>query len=294
MPRAAIRSQLLIPSMIALLVVLATGTALLMPGDGSQVRFVTAQGEETLLQATGLYHDLPVSVAREGIVWDVINLFIAVPAFILALWFARRGSLRGRLAVAGLSLYFAYAYLMWATLVFNALFLVYVGIFGLGLVNLFLYLAQIDPVEVREHMSPRFPRRFFAGFAFASGGIITVLWTLRIVEIMRSGHFPPELIGLTALETQALDLGLIVPLSIASGWLLLKDHPWGYVLTALQLTFGFIMFLTIPAWIVVPLVQDGKLNLVEAAPFLALCAVGFVLVGLFLRNLREGPRAAAT
>jgi hypothetical protein len=181
---------------------------------------------------------------------------------------------------------------MWATLVFNALFLVYVAIFALSLVNLFLYLAQIDPDEVKAHVSPRFPRRFFAGFAFASAGIITILWSLRIVDIIRSGHFPPELVGLTSLETQAMDLGIVVPLSIASGWLLLKNHPWGYVLTALQLTFGFIMFLTIPAWIVVPLVQDGKIQIVEAAPFLALCAVGFVLVGLFLRHLHDEPAVA--
>lgn len=286
------RSPWLIPSLIALLVTVATGVALLLPGDGSHVRFITPRGEEALLQATGLYRDLPVAVAREGVVWDGINLFVGVPALLLALLLAHRGSLRGQLAVAGLSLYFGYAYLMWAMLVLNPLFLMYVAIFALSLVNLFHYLAKIDPAEVRARVSPRFPRRFFAGFAFATAGILTILWSLRIVEILRSGRFPPELVGLTSLETQALDLGIIVPLSVASGWLLLRDHPWGYVLTALQLTFGFIMFLTIPAWIVVPLVQDGKIQVIEAAPFLALCAVGFVLVGLFLRNLREGPGVA--
>ena len=138
-----------------------------------------------------------------------------------------------------------------------------------------------------------FPGAFFAGFAFASTGIITLLWVARIAGILRSGHFPPELAGLTSLETQALDLGIIVPLSIVSGILLLRDHPWGYVLTALQLTLGFMMFLTIPAWIAVPLVQDGQIHLMEATPFLLLCGVGFVLVALFLGNLDDHVHVAS-
>ncbi len=278
-----------IPVLVALLVAVAAGAALLQPGGEPHVVYTTVRGEAALLQGTGLYRELPVAVAREGIVWDVVNLFLAVPALLVAVVFAARGSLRGRLAVAGLSLYFAYVYLTWATLTFNPLFLVYVAIFALGLVALFLYLARLDPADVKAHVSPRFPRRFYAGFSFASAGVVTLLWVVRVADILRTGHFPPELAGLSSLPTQALDLGLVVPLSVAAGVLLWKDHPVGYVLAALQLTFGCLMFLTIPAWIVVPLVQDGQLRAVEALPFLLICAVGLVLAGLFLHNLRDDP-----
>ncbi|MBI4501519.1 MAG: hypothetical protein HY700_10190 [Gemmatimonadetes bacterium] len=274
-----------------LLVAVATGSALLPPANGPPIPFVTARGEPALLQGSGLYRFDPAPLAREGLVWDAINLVIGVPALVLALFFAHRGSLRGRLAVTGLSLYFAYVYVQYATMVaLNPLFPVYIAIFALSLVNLFVSLALIDPPHVKSHVSPRFPRRFFAGFAFLLSSALLVLWGLRIAAILRSGRFPPELAGMVTLQSQAFDLGLVVPLALASGILLLRDHAWGYVLTALTLTFGFMMCLTIPAWIVVPLLQDGKIQGVEAGPFLLLSAAGFVLVGLFLRNVREDPK----
>jgi hypothetical protein len=47
------------------------------------------------------------------------------------------------------------------------------------------------------------------------------------------------------------------------------------------------MFISIPAWIVVPLIQDGKINLVEASPFLVVCLLGLVLAGIFYGNVQE-------
>ena len=60
---------------------------------------------------------------------------------------------------------------------------------------------------------------------------------------MISGTFPPELAGLTTLETQAIDLGMLVPLAISAGVLLHRNAPWGYLLAGLVMMFGVMMFI---------------------------------------------------
>jgi hypothetical protein len=47
------------------------------------------------------------------------------------------------------------------------------------------------------------------------------------------------------------------------------------------------MFISIPAWIVVPLLRDGKINPIEASPFLVVCLLGLALAVIFYGNLRE-------
>ena len=44
------------------------------------------------------------------------------------------------------------------------------------------------------------------------------------------------------------------------------------------------MFISIPAWIAVPLIQDDKTNMIEAIPLFALSAVGIVLAAIFYLN----------
>ncbi len=47
------------------------------------------------------------------------------------------------------------------------------------------------------------------------------------------------------------------------------------------------MSITLPAFIVVPLIQDGKTTLVEAIPFSLMSLMGLVLVGVFYRCVQE-------
>jgi hypothetical protein len=79
--------------------------------------------------------------------------------------------------------------------------------------------------------------------------------------------------------------------STAAGILLWRRAPWGDLLASVSLTFGPLMSITIPAWIAVPLIQDGQINVIEAAPFLVVSLVGVVLAGLFYASVREerGP-----
>jgi hypothetical protein len=113
----------------------------------------------------------------------------------------------------------------------------------------------------------------------------------RIIPYTLAGRFPDEIAGMTTLQTQAFDLGLVVPLLVSTAILLWRHSAWGYLIAGISCTFGFIMCIALPAWIAVPLLQSGQINLVEAAPLTLLCLVGLYVAGRFFWSVREEEKA---
>lgn len=286
------RLHLWLSVIIFVLVLLAAATGIFYRTAGSPVEFTTVRGEHAVFQGSGLYRYDPAVLVREGVIWDTINLFIGLPLLGLAVFFSRRGSTRGKLLLSGLLFYFFYVYLQLMTLYsFNFMFLAYVAIYALSAVAFFLNLREIDVDRLPAQVSPRFPHWLFIGFTFFVSAMLLLLWLARIIPLMVTNRFPPELAGMTTLGTQGFDLGMVVPLMLCSGIALWRRSAWGYFLASLSLSYGLLMCLTLPAWIVVPLIQDGKTNLVEAIPFSVICLAGLILFGLFFGNVRE-ERAA--
>ncbi len=284
------KNMTLLCGFIWLLVLVATATGVFYQTPGSPIPYTTVRGEQAVYQGTGLYRYDPAFYVQEGIVWDVINLFIGLPLFAAAIVLSHRQSLRGRLLLGGLLFYFCYVYGMAMTgNSFNPLFLVYILIFALTGVAFFINLASIDVRRLPEQVSERFPRRLFIGYGFAASAVLTFLWLGRIIPMMVTNRFPADSAGLTTLTSQAFDLGMVVPLACATGVLLWRRSPWGYLLASLTLTHGLMMSITLPAFIVVPLIEEGKTSLVEAIPFSAMSLVGLYLVARFYRNLRQAP-----
>jgi hypothetical protein len=282
------KNTTLLSGLIFLLVLVATATGIFYQTPGSPIEYTTVRGEQVIFRGNGLYRYDPASFAREGVIWDVINLFIGLPLFAVAIYLNQRNSLRGRLLLGGLLFYFFYVYVLAMTgYSFNRLFLVYVAIFALSAVAFFVNLHGIDVARLPAQISSRFPHRLFIGFTFIMGALLVFLWLGRIIPIMVTDRFPPDMAGMTTLVSQGFDLGMIVPLLLSAGILLWRRSPWGYWLVSISLSYGLLMCITLPAWIAVPLIQDGKINPIEAGPFLVLCLGGLVLAGMFYGNVQE-------
>jgi len=282
------RTLTVLSGVILLLVLVAAATGIFSQTAGAHINFVTVRGEHATFQGYGLYYYDPASVAREGIIWDVIDLCLALPLFIVAIVLSWRDSLRGQLLLGGMLFYFFYKYMMYAVMLsFNPLFLVYVAIFALSAVAFFLNLGGIKVANLPAHISANFPRWLFILFTLVMSAALIVLWLGRIIPYTLAGRFPDELAGLTTLVTQAFDLGIVVPLLISTAVLLWRRSMWGYFLGSISLTFGFVMCITLPAWIVVPLIQVGQMNMVEAVPFLLLCLIGLFVAGRFFWSMQE-------
>jgi hypothetical protein len=286
-----IRRGLLL-SIIVSLVLAATTTGIFYRTIGADVEGTSLRGQHVIYQGSGLYRYNPASFVREGIIWDYVNLFIGLPLLVLAGVFALRGSLRGKLYLGGLLAYFWYVYLgtvmMYA---FNNLFLVYVAILALTMIAFVLNIIEIEVPTLPTRFSARFPRKAFIGFFGLFAVVLLVLWLSRIVEIMRTGLLPEDFAGMLTLGSQALDLGLLVPLSISTAVLLMRKSAWGYLLASVCMPFGLMMFISVPLWVTVPLIQDGKANMLEAIPFYSISLIGIVLALVFLLCI---PKTATT
>jgi len=191
--------------------------------------------------ALGLFMDTTyaseaTSFATQGRAQDLVTLFWVVPLFGVTLYYERKGMFIARVVWLGVLLYFTYTYLMASVgLAYNSLFLLYVAIYGVSLALLVVGLWCIRLQDIVWRFSYRFPRRGVAAFSVAIGIVVALLWLADIVRSLATNTPPPQLSEAVtgSLVVQALDLGIIVPLSITSGLLLWRSLPIGYVLTGI-------------------------------------------------------------
>jgi hypothetical protein len=189
----------------------------------------------------GLYKNDSKSGAAQEKGNDLITLVLCVPLLAISAYYAAKGSLRGRLVWTAVVFYFLYVYGMMAfESAYNPLFLAYVAAFSLSLYTFAASILTLDVKLVKECFSDA-PVTVTAGFMFLVGIMISLMWLSLVIGsfgALAAGERPAVLETYTTLVIQALDLGIIVPLSLITGWLLLKRDAWGYTLASLILIKG--------------------------------------------------------
>ncbi|MEJ2562268.1 MAG: hypothetical protein P8Z42_06220 [Anaerolineales bacterium] len=93
--------------LILVLVLIAAVTGLYYRTQESAIEYVTIRGDSAVFQGSGLYRDDQASLAREAMIWDAINLLVAVPLLVTGIFLSSRKSLRGRLLLAGMLSYYS-------------------------------------------------------------------------------------------------------------------------------------------------------------------------------------------
>ena len=201
-------------ALIAVLAVIASGSGLFMGG---------------------LYKNDTKSGAAQEVGNDLVTLVLCVPLLVVSAYFATKGSLRGRLIWTGMVFYFLYTYAMMAFMTaYNQLFLVYVAIYSLSLYTLGASLLTLDVNVVKQSMATA-PVRAAAAFMFLMSLMLTAMWLGTIVPPLMAGEKPALLETYTTMVIQAMDLGILVPLGLITGYLLLKRDAWGYALASIIL-----------------------------------------------------------
>ncbi len=186
----------------------------------------------------GLYKNDTKSGAAQEQGNDLVTLALCVPLLLASSYFAARGSLRGRLIWMGMLFYFLYTYAMMAFMAaYNQLFLVYVAIYSLSLFTLGASLLTLDVNMVRQSLASA-PIRAAAAFMFLVSLTLTAMWLGTIIPPLLASERPALLETYTTLVIQAMDLGILVPLGLITGCLLLKGESWGYALASIILTKG--------------------------------------------------------
>jgi len=284
---------------IAVVAAVAAGLGVFARGDGASAVGTSIRGETIEYAASGVYANNAARVVAEGIGWDVVTLLFAVPALLLAVPGIRRASLKARVFALGVLAYFFYQYLMYAmSWALGPLFPVFIVLFALAGWALVWLASTIDVPALAGSVSARFPRRGMIGFCLFVAVLLVGMWSGRIAAGLSGDLEGAGLFGMTTLVVQAMDLGIVVPLALATALLLWRRRPWGYLLAAVFAVKGVTMSGAICAMLVSAAIAEGTLEVVPLALFggMTLAAAAFawrVFGGMRSDVTRDGLSASA-
>lgn len=149
----------------ALFAAFAAAAGIFTNQGSGQYEFKTIHDQTVTIYGKGLYQHMSADVAIQGIAQDYITLFLAVPLLLLSLFWARKGSLKGRFILAGTIGYIFLTYLFYMNMaMYNALFLVYVSLTGLTFFALVLTLLSININQLPQVFNKPLPTKFIGGF----------------------------------------------------------------------------------------------------------------------------------
>jgi hypothetical protein len=287
MKRLPFTSMAALCGLVAALAAIAATLGIFARGTGEFVTATSARGETYDMATTGVYAWNAQRVVAEGVGWDVVTLVLAVPALLFAARLVARGSYRGRLFAAGLLGYFLYAYLEYAvTWALGPLFVLFVAIYAASLLGLAWIGWSLAVERPTESLADGFPRRGWAALNFAMSGLLGMLWLQRISLAL--GGDVSLLDGETTMTVQALDLGLMIPISVLAGVLVLRRVEIGYALAA---AFG-VTFVTMTTAITAMLLSawavEGTLEVVPVAIFTVASAASLALLLRTYRVISPG------
>lgn len=277
---------------IFLLALLAAGLGLFDPTPGEAYAYTNFRGEAVMINNRGLYQFDTVSSAAQMQGNDLVTLVVALPLLAVSAWLAFRGSLRGQLLLTGAIGYILYTYLSMSMLTaFNPLFLVYVALFSLSLFSFIICLLSFDLASLPMHFKPNLPVGWIAGFLFLVAGFLSLAWLGRALTPYLQ-NLPPALDNGTTMVIQAMDLGMIMPMAVLAGVLLLRRSALGYLLASVFITKAITLGLAISA-MVANMIRAGTPEAAGIAiPFLVITAAAMIMAVVLLRNVREQPAAA--
>jgi hypothetical protein len=203
---------------------IAAGLGVFARGDGIYETVTSARGELYEVATTGVYAGNARQLVAEGVGWDVFTLIVAVPILLIAAVLLARGSFRGTLIAGGMLGYFVYMHLEYAvTWAFGPMFGLFIATYGLSIVGLIGIATLVADAGVEGRFSDAFPRRSWAALSVGMAILLTILWVGRIAEGLAAEI--PILHGETTMTVQALDLGLVVPVSLVLGVVVLRRIP---------------------------------------------------------------------
>jgi len=239
------------------------------------------------MQGSGLYRYDSASMAAQAVAQDFVTLILGIPVLMGSFLFSIKGSVRGRLLLSGTIGYFLYTYASYSFgAAYNQLFLLYVTTFSISLFALILSIRSINVEEIKTAFFPKTPRRLVAGFELFVGVLILLMWLGRILPALKNGTPPIGLETYTTLFIQVLDLGLVVPVAIISGILLLRKQAWGYVLSVLFLVKGVTLSAAVSAMVINMIAADVYVSPAEMVIFPFLTVFVVTVTWLFIKHIK--------
>ena len=270
--------------LIAVLAALAAYTGIYSSGGPGPHRIESVRGEPVTIYGEGLYRDMSMEVAPQGIAQDYVTLFIAIPLLLAALAWARIGSLKGRFLLTGTLGYFLVTYLFYLVMgMYNALFLIYAALLSTSFFAFVLMMLSFEPGSLPERFHEDTPVITTGGFLIFQCVAITFMWLGIVIPPLISGEIIPKQVEhYTTLIVQGLDLALLLPIGIVSGILFIRKRPFGYLVTPVYFVFLSLLMLALTAKVVA--MRSLGQNVMPAIIIIPLFGIIAIICTLFIFN----------
>jgi hypothetical protein len=223
-------------------------------------------------------------------------LVIALPIMLIAMHYARRGSMRARLIWLGCLGYLAYnGFMLNFAAHFNSLFFLYTSLLGLSFWAILTLLRTFDLAAVQS-AGLHIPVRPVAAFLIISCAAFAGLWIQAIVPAVIANSTPQQLIsaGLSQNTVWVLDFAFTFPLVIIGALWTLERRAWGYIIAGTMLIMLTIetASIGIDQWF--GHLHDPWAPMDAVPAMIASTAAGLLVSILFLRGIVIRSHAPAT
>jgi hypothetical protein len=272
---------------IVILSIFASTVGIFSSAGSGAYEIESFRGEIIKVHGIGLYSNDSISVAAQGIAQDIVTVILGIPLLIAALYLSLKGSLKGRLLLAGTLGYFLYSYISYVFLwMYNPMFIVYVILMSASFFAFTLSMMSFDINNLSSAFDKKLPVKFLGGFQIFFAAALCLLWIGKIIPTITNGTVPVGLEHYTTLVIQGLDLGFIVPLALLSGLLLIKRKPFGYLLSSVIIMKGFTMGAALTAMIIGQYLAGVTMGIIEIIMFPMFSLVIFYCMILLIRNIK--------
>lgn len=214
-------------------------------------------GSAAGLLIPGIYAGLTSSFRPQALAQDLANLVVVSPALLALALLARRGSPRAFLLWTGAVGFTVYNYIIYCVSIpFGPLFLLWTAVLGLALFALIGAVGTADHERVRADYHDRMSLRVAGWVLLSLAVLFALLWLSEDIPALLAGREPASVreLGVPTNAVHVLDLGFFLPAAAATGVMLLRRRPAGYVLAP-----GMLAFLTLTGLpiLLTPLMQQA-------------------------------------
>lgn len=219
---------------------------------------LSLSGSVIALTVGQIYAKLTPFFLPQALAQDVANLIVVSPVCLILVVLALRGSLRAYLLWLGVLMFTVYNYVLYTiSIPFGALFLLWVGVFGLSIFALIGGVTAVNHHAVAKRFANQNAVMVVAWVLIVSALLFSLLWFSEDVPALMAGNTPKSLTDVDWLTNpvHVLDLGFFLPAAFLTGALLLKRQPLGYTLA---LPFMVFLILTSVPILLTPVVQSVR------------------------------------
>ena len=219
---------------------------------------LSLSGSVIALTVGQIYAKLTPFFLPQALAQDVANLIVVSPVCLILVVLALRGSLRAYLLWLGVLMFTVYNYVLYTiSIPFGALFLLWVGVFGLSIFALIGGVTAVNHHAVAKRFANQNAVMVVAWVLIVSALLFSLLWFSEDVPALMAGNTPKSLTDVDWLTNpvHVLDLRFFLPAAFLTGALLLKRQPLGYTLALPFMVF--LIFTSVPI-LLTPVVQSVR------------------------------------